>query len=369
MPHDDPRLWTATDIEDFAESAEALEIVDVVQRLAANPDDRALAALRAFLGATGPDLDSKPMPSQLGFRALVAAGPTGIEKVKDALLDPATRVRYAAALFEALFALSRGLGVTDPMASSGRGVPEMLDIRVSPEAVEAAATAVADILGEAATDPEAQALVAGLLSRVSHREHAPVPALVSPSDLIVQLVDTSIRLSPSVLRRFEALIEEAALEERYQEFLAANPALLDPLAAEVIPKQRLGIEYATDFAIRRHDERWILVEIERPQDRLFTAGNDLAARFTHAFGQVVDFLHWVDENVSYAQQAMPRIAAPRGLLVMGLRAPLSDRQQAKLRHFATNSSRIEIATYDDLLAQSTHLYASMRSQAPRSDAT
>jgi len=39
-----------------------------------------------------------------------------------------------------------------------------------------------------------------------------------------------------------------------------------------------------------------LVEIERPQDALFTRANDHMARFAHAFGQVVDFLHWVGDT-------------------------------------------------------------------------
>jgi hypothetical protein len=111
------------------------------------------------------------------------------------------------------------------------------------------------------------------------------------------------------------------------------------------------VEYATDFALRRHDGGWTLVEIERPQDDLFTRGDDFAARFTHAFGQVLDFQQWVDQNVAYARELMPGIAAPRGLLVIGTRQGLGDRQTKKLKQFADNSRRIEIVTYDQLLAR------------------
>jgi hypothetical protein len=148
-------------------------------------------------------------------------------------------------------------------------------------------------------------------------------------------------------------------EERYQEFLSLHPVILDPLAAEVISKQRLGLEYATDFAVRSHDDRWLLVEIERPQDELFTKGNDFRERFTHAFGQVLDFHHWVDDNVAYAQRHMPHIASPHGLLVIGLRSRLTDLQQSKLRRFCGNSRRIDVQTYDDLWKRATSLYENL----------
>jgi Domain of unknown function (DUF4263) len=172
--------------------------------------------------------------------------------------------------------------------------------------------------------------------------------------------EASIKLSRSVLEEFAQLIAEDLPEQRYQEFLAEYPVLIDPLAAEVVPKQRLGLEFATDFAIHSHDDVWTLAEIERPQDDLFNAANDFRSRFTHAFGQVLDFQHWVDDNVHYAQKHMPGITAPRGLLVMGLRSRLTEAQQGKLRSFAENSRRIDIRTYDDLLASGNSLYENLR---------
>jgi hypothetical protein len=54
---------------------------------------------------------------------------------------------------------------------------------------------------------------------------------------------------------------------------------------------------------------------------------------------------------------MRGIAAPRGLLVVGMRKPLSSRQANKLRQFADNSRRIELVIYDELLARGQQLYA------------
>ena len=122
------------------------------------------------------------------------------------------------------------------------------------------------------------------------------------------------------------------------------------------PKQRLGLEFATDYAIKRLDGRWLLVEIEKPHDAIFTRNYDFTAQFTHAFGQVLDFQHWVDDHVAYAQDQMPGITAPRGLLVIGLRSVFDQRAAAKLRRFVDNSSRIDVVTFDDLLTGARNLY-------------
>lgn len=103
----------------------------------------------------------------------------------------------------------------------------------------------------------------------------------------------------------------------------------------------------------------MLVEIEKPHDRIFTQAYDFTAEFTHAFGQVLDFQHWVDDNVAYAQKHMPLITAPRGLLVIGMRSDLDSRGEAKLRRFADNSARIDIATFDDLLSGGRNLYRNL----------
>ncbi|MEZ4328717.1 MAG: DUF4263 domain-containing protein [Polyangiales bacterium] len=228
----------------------------------------------------------------------------------------------------------------------------------SPEVRHAAAKVVRDIFAEATVNADAFRLVGQFFHR--HTMMSGIPGTnVDQTEVMAMFAESSIKLSRSVLEDMARLVASEEVEEVYQRFLTKNPVLLDPLAAEVVPKQRLGSEYATDFAIRRHDDRWILVEVERPHDVIFTKKNDFSHRFTHAFGQVLDFQSWVDSNVAYAEKLMHRIVAPRGLLVMGLRRHLTDYQRDKLRRFADNSHRIEVITYDDLVDRAESLYASL----------
>ena len=144
------------------------------------------------------------------------------------------------------------------------------------------------------------------------------------------------------IKEFEKLVESELREEDYQRFLAGHPVFIDPLASEVIPKQQLGREKTTDYAVRRSDNEWILVEIEKPQNRIFTKNDNFTAEFTHAFGQVIDFQEWVDTHAEYARHWMPGISSPKGILIIGRRNALSHQQEAKLKRYCINSQSVEV---------------------------
>lgn len=167
------------------------------------------------------------------------------------------------------------------------------------------------------------------------------------------------RLTPAIMDAFDEMIDSHLPEEEYQRFLADHPIFLDPFASELIPKQKLGLEHVTDYAVRRHDGRWLLVEIEKPQDRIFTNANDFTSGFSHAFGQVLDFQRWVAANVAYARQLLPGITSPRGLLIIGRRNTLDVANRDKLQRFVDNSATIEVLTFDDLASNARALYKNL----------
>jgi hypothetical protein len=174
------------------------------------------------------------------------------------------------------------------------------------------------------------------------------------------LSDSTLRISDRHLDQFQHLLKSEAREEEYQKFLTANPIFLDPLASQLISKQRLGDDFITDYVLERITGDYIAVEIEKPTDPIFTQAGDFTHQFTHAFGQVIDFIEWVEQNIAYAQKKLPGIASPKGLLVIGMRATLTSAQTDKLRRFAKNSSSINILTFDDLLSNAKSLQNNIR---------
>jgi len=172
--------------------------------------------------------------------------------------------------------------------------------------------------------------------------------------------EAQISLTERLIETFEALVRGEHGELAFQDFMTAHPSLLEVTAAEVIPLAPLGLEFKTDFVLRRHDGRYIVVEIEKPQDRIFTKGVDFTKEFTHAVGQVIDFQQWVAENVAYAEKHFPGISTPDGVVVIGRRADLDDRRKRKLERWQFNSRSIEILAFDDLSTRARHILESLR---------
>jgi hypothetical protein len=76
----------------------------------------------------------------------------------------------------------------------------------------------------------------------------------------------------SLLGAFEELLAAAQTEEDLQAFLEENHILLGPMS-DLIPKQKLGTEYVTDFVMVNampQGPEYTFVEIEAPSKRLFT---------------------------------------------------------------------------------------------------
>lgn len=358
----DPRTWIADDVDRFARSAPPADIVELLLELAANPDEEALRVMRLFLGASHEKGGLTAVPAQAAVEILISVGEPGVAIVRDVLVNPpddrSRRFKWKPALLASLYFASRGDPMPWPRLTAP--VPALESLVLSPAAQSAAGQALRDVIAECVVNPTLFRTVAQFI-RVGYELNVDDPRVLVEfiSDVIRLMAESSIRLSRSLITAFEGLLAAREREEGYQRFLADHPVFLDPLSQRVIPKQTLGTEFATDFAVRRLDGRWLLVEIEKPQDRIFTQAYDFTAEFTHAFGQVLDFQHWVDDNVAYAQRHLDGVTAPRGLLVIGMRETLDERAQSKLERFVDNSARIDVVTFDDLLAGAENLYATL----------
>lgn len=175
--------------------------------------------------------------------------------------------------------------------------------------------------------------------------------------------DSMFRVSERHIEQLDHLIRSNAREEEYQKFLADNPVFLNPLASHLVSKHKLGDDFITDYVLETLTGDYVAVEIEKPSDPIFTQSNDFSHQFTHAFGQVIDFIEWIEQNVSYAQKKLPGIVSPSGLLVIGTRNSLSKQQEAKLRRFNKNSNTVEVLTFDDLLSRAKTLHKNIRNRA------
>ena len=341
-------------MNDQTEPSYARRLVHEFEALALGDEVPALARLREYLRHRDAGTYEKHIIPRLACKALLQHGPSGVREMVRALSE-APGVIYPNAIIEALWFAAKGEFGAD---MDGAAESTVLHRPLNVETIHAAKMAIRDVIAESRADDE---LFWQLLNFTSSSAQLG-RASNDPSfmhDVRLLFAEATIKLTPSLLDEFRTLIGMDLPEESYQQFLADNPVLLDPLAAEVIPKQRMGLEHVTDFALRRLDERWVLVEIEKPQDLLFTRGSDFTAAFTHAFGQVIDFQRWVEDHGAYAQDLMKGIASPRGLLVIGRRGHLTADHSRKLERFTKNSSTIDVLTFDDVLLNAEALYRNL----------
>lgn len=176
--------------------------------------------------------------------------------------------------------------------------------------------------------------------------------------LMSMLIDSHLLLNRPILDGLKALLDRSPeREQELHSFLVKHPVLLDPFVMELRSKHELGSDFITDFVIRRANNEYVLVEIENSTDKLFNQNGAFSADLMTAVGQVRDFQAWLADNISYAQQKLPGIRHPDGLVVIGRRRDLNPNMEKRLSE--ENFSRrghIKIVTYDDLLAQAEAVY-------------
>ncbi len=204
-------------------------------------------------------------------------------------------------------------------------------------------------------------------SRASHLPNSPKLALLEQYR-VRPLVPTS-----EAIRELEDLLETGErLEGPFQDLLERQPQLLASLVVGnwetyVIPQQRLGSDYVTDFlvlGVNSLGPQWLAVEIEAPRHQLLRADGDLRQSVNHAIGQIQDWRQWLTTHVTEAQDDLHLYGIQsqiRGLVVIGRGEPSLDRQSS--RAIVGEQQNIDVHTWDWLLRQASHLLADGRQSA------
>ena len=160
----------------------------------------------------------------------------------------------------------------------------------------------------------------------------------------------------ALLSEFDALL--AGAEEPMHQFLKKNPILLCPTYDRLWSKVPFG-KYVSDFVVRESPNDYILVEIEAPHRELFRRDGHMRHEFTHAIGQITDWLayladHRADVEATYDMRGIS--VSPRGLVVIGRSGGLTDDHRRKLATIQERQPRLRILTYDDVLASARTVF-------------
>ena len=162
----------------------------------------------------------------------------------------------------------------------------------------------------------------------------------------------------------EAKLDSAKNEREMQSYLEEHPLLLIQHLGGghgrwVIPQQKLGVQFVTDFVIAEKSSigyEWVAVEIESPAAQVFTKKGDPSATLNHAIRQISDWRAWLKKNQNYAARSRGENGLGLtdidsdipGLIIIGREKTL-DPNTRELRRQLGGNLNIKIHTYDWLV--------------------
>lgn len=333
-----------------------------INSLIKNPTKENLDKLFELLIIRDDDTYGKHEIHRYCAQTFIHLGINGIDKLKEAIFhvsETTSSPVVLSSILEVLYSTSLGKHYS-PIFSIGLDSNHKTEPKITNEMKLHAYRTLKEIVAKSLNDLSLFSSITIFLNQQDTRSTSKEEGIAFQKFVFEVFRESSLKINGEMLNDFRKLISESTNEERYQKFIENNPGLIDPIAMEIINKQKLGAEFITDFVVRKLDNSYILVEIEKPSTSIFTKSNDLSSDFSHALGQVLDFQEWVESNISYAQKIMPEITSPTGLLIIGLSSDLNDFQKRKLRRFnINNKGNLEVVTFDELLNRSVKLYENM----------
>jgi hypothetical protein len=325
-----------------------------ILRFVRQPEHGAAILLDLFLKHHA-DYDHKIWLNSVLPLALVACGEKGISKLAEILRENDTRHGKIVGIIKALWIAQSDFPKTKITFPT---IPRELDIKWPPELKERARTVLRDFLAESMADSmKAHAVASAMMTFSMAGEEL---ANEFTGSLMSLMGSCALRISADLLEKYCAIVSQDLREEAYHKFFLENPLFVDPLAQKLFSKHRLGDDFITDFVLERLTGDYFVVEIEKPQDRIFNRANDFTAEFIHGLGQILEFQSWIAANIAYAQKKLPKIFQPPGTLIIGRRTDLNESQKVKLLQFQKNSPNVTVCCFDDLLHRTKTVYENLQ---------
>jgi hypothetical protein len=161
----------------------------------------------------------------------------------------------------------------------------------------------------------------------------PIPLLIESIEYYLQLV-----------RRKEVT------EEEILKFLLNHPFILALDVDQLMYKPRLSEKYMPDFIIKTSTDRFLVIEIELPQIRLFTKQMDETKELRRARTQMEEYLGFIRNNVLYLKSKYPKLSVEKlqGLIVVGLDSISSKEEKQRLEQLNYSLKDYQVKTFDEL---------------------
>lgn len=277
--------------------------------------------------------------------SLLAWGDAGIDEIKRAFFANDSFANRTIA-FDILSAAAAGKGPTRvELGASSEVWAQITDGGKLPMAVQRAARrALVDLVLSIDAIDDVAGLIGGVLQKQQFRDDG------AAIELIRAASSRWLAIGDTVLNDFRKLISTSANDEPvFQNFLEANPQLLDPMAIQVWPEPNLFGSRKPDFVVKRSDGSYLVVEIECPGKSLITRAGHPSANVTHAEHQVTDYRNYMLRHIGTVKDVFPGFSDPDCMVIVGLESTLAPDQKEVLASLNGARHRVKVVGFDWLL--------------------
>lgn len=188
----------------------------------------------------------------------------------------------------------------------------------------------------------------------------------------------SISFLESQIDRFEKLLEEnfEGNESIFHNFLEKYPSLLDIYGTVeskptfFYPKEeRSAVEKTKlqpDFIIRYQDNKYKLVEIEKPEKPIATKQGRPTSKLEEPAFQIAEWEDYIDEHYELIKDKYPGIFNQKNrtrMIVIGRRSEISQKYGDPVKYMKLISRKFsceEVYTYDDLLDKAKQAFENLK---------
>jgi hypothetical protein len=203
------------------------------------------------------------------------------------------------------------------------------------------------------------------LKPVIEKTKETIEFMVENNRKLISTRESDLALYEKETEEYEKLIsKETVAEQEVQDFFEKHPTIIDARIVKLIPKVSFGGERYPDFAAVLINGSHILIEIEKPQDKIYKNNGDPTSEFSHAEQQIEYYLQWLYDEPDYLRRReLPKISVENttGLIIIGMSKSLTPEEKKKfeMHNFSARSSH-ETKTFDQILAEKKHLLRCLR---------
>jgi len=139
-------------------------------------------------------------------------------------------------------------------------------------------------------------------------------------------------------------------EEDVLKFLLNHPFMISLDIEQLLYKPKLSEKYMPDFIIKTSKKKFLVVEVEHPQTRLFTKQMDETKELRKARTQMENYLSFIRNNILYLKSKYPELSVEnlQGLIVIGLDSTLTEEEKQRLSQLNYTLKDYQIKTFDEL---------------------